>query len=431
MRIALLTAEYPPQPGGVGDYTRRLAQSLIAIGHDVAVITMYDQRLTICHVSSAPEDPPSALGKRTALHAPSAPSNWGWRCWHDIMAALDCLRPDLLHIQYQTGAYGMHPAINFLPWRLRQLPSYPPLIVTFHDLLEPYLFPKAGPLRRWVTLRLAQDAHAVIVTNEDDAQQLAHQGRQKALAFLPFSTRPPAPTSVIPIGSNIPCAPPPDYARHTWRERLGVGQDDFLVAYFGLVSPSKGLDILVDALALWRSARVSRLLVIGGAATAPQDRTFAAALQTQIERLGLAERVIRTGHVDEATVSAYLLAADCVALPFRDGASLRRGSLLAALGHGCAVVTTQDKLSKSGAPTDPGRADAQHVLFVPPGDAAALAAALLRLSIDDALQARLCKAAAAFGACFDWKKIALAHEELYERVIRPFRSGCSQLHKSL
>ncbi|MCG8351656.1 MAG: glycosyltransferase family 4 protein [Chloroflexales bacterium] len=431
MRIALLTAEYPPQPGGVGDYTRRLAQSLVEIGHDVAVITRDDERLTIHNVINSPEHTNPALGKRTKPHLHTAQLNWGWRCWGDIIAALDHLHPDLLHIQYQTGAYGMHPAVNLLPWRLKRLPGYPPLIVTFHDLLEPYLFPKAGLLRRWVTLHLAQDADAVIVTNADDAQQLAQHSQQRIPALLPRSTRPPAQMNVIPIGSNIPYAPPPDYARHAWRERLGVGQDDVLVAYFGLVSPSKGLDVLLDALALWHGAAVSRLLLIGGAATTPQDRAFAAAIQTQIERLDLTERVICTGHVDEAMVSAYLLTADCVALPFRDGASLRRGSLLAALGHGCAIVTTQGAQSQSRALTNTSLANEEHVLFVPPGDAAALTTALLRLSVDDALRARLRDAAAAFGARFDWKKIARGHETLYERIIRTVQASCSQLHKSL
>ncbi len=32
MRIALLSGEYPPQPGGIGDYTRRLSESLLARG---------------------------------------------------------------------------------------------------------------------------------------------------------------------------------------------------------------------------------------------------------------------------------------------------------------------------------------------------------------------------------------------------------------
>src|SRR4029450_12106477 len=99
-------------------------------------------------------------------------SSWGWRIGRDVRMALRHRRPDILHIQYQTGAYGMHPAINFLPWRLRRLPRRPAIVVTAHDLLPPYLFPKAGPLRDWVTRRLLADADAVVVTNQDDLSEV-------------------------------------------------------------------------------------------------------------------------------------------------------------------------------------------------------------------------------------------------------------------
>jgi glycogen synthase len=39
MRICLVTGEYPPQQGGVGDYTHELATALAALGADVTVLT--------------------------------------------------------------------------------------------------------------------------------------------------------------------------------------------------------------------------------------------------------------------------------------------------------------------------------------------------------------------------------------------------------
>ena len=39
MKIGLITGEYPPQQGGVGDFTRELARALIAAGHEAQVIT--------------------------------------------------------------------------------------------------------------------------------------------------------------------------------------------------------------------------------------------------------------------------------------------------------------------------------------------------------------------------------------------------------
>jgi glycogen synthase len=39
MRIGLITGEYSPDQGGVGDFTRELGKALAALSHDVHVIT--------------------------------------------------------------------------------------------------------------------------------------------------------------------------------------------------------------------------------------------------------------------------------------------------------------------------------------------------------------------------------------------------------
>lgn len=383
MQISFLTGEYPPEPGGVGDYTRRLAGALIARGAQCDVLTIQDGRL-VRYAAPATDAPPTPI---------RAGVDWSPRCWPAIRAALTQQRPDWLHIQYQTGAFALQPAINLLPWRLRRMPERPRIAVTFHDLLEPYLFPKAGRLRRWITLRLARDADAVIVTNAADAANLAGAGIDAHL---------------IPIGSNIPVAPPAGYRREAWRAALGVAPDELLVAYFGLLSPSKGVDTLIEALQRLPD-RPWRLLIIGGDATSPQDRAYAQQLDTLITQRSLAARVIRTGHSAPADVSAHLLAADCAALPFRDGASFRRGSLLAALAHGCPLITTTPAdTATAAALTAPPAA-----LLVPPEDSAALAAGLARLANDPALQGRLADGGRALAARFSWDSIAAQHEQCY------------------
>jgi glycosyltransferase involved in cell wall biosynthesis len=397
MRIAFLTGEYPPQPGGVGDYTRQLGRALAAEGHQVMALTIRDGCFVIYdQIMDRPDlaEPSFVTLQRVR---DSRPLTWSLRSWRYIRAAIHVWHPDWLHIQYQTGAYAMRASINLLPRYLRLFPDRPRIAVTFHDLLVPYLFPKAGPLRTWVNRRLAADSDVVVSTNAADAARLA-------------ALTPHGPTlATIPIGSNIAVAPPRKYRRAAWRERLGVRPDEFLVAYFGLLSRSKGADLLLDALSTLDSATPWQLLIIGGAATAPQDVAFAAELDSQITRLGLAPKVIRTGHVDTATVSAHLLSADCMALPFRDGASLRRGSLLAALAHGCPLLTTAPADQETAAALGDGRA----ALLVPPGDTAALAAALARLADSLDLRAALSSAGRAAAAPFGWPQIARQHAQIY------------------
>ncbi|PDW02560.1 glycosyltransferase family 4 protein [Candidatus Viridilinea mediisalina] len=385
MHITLLTGEYPPQPGGVGAYTQCLANALVARGQRITVLTIQAGSLLGLELGSNEPRLCLKLGQQLT---------WSHRCWPAIISALDQLQPTWLHIQYQTGAYAMAPGINLLPWRLRSLAGRPQLAVTFHDLLVPYLWPKAGPLRTWVNQRLAHDVDALVVTNAGDAAQVQQ--------WVP---RPPPAHYVIPIGSNIAVAPPPGYERDAWRAALGIAPEACLVAYFGLLSPSKGAEQLLAALA--QLAQPWHLLLIGGAATAPQDVAYANELRRQISALGLTARVHITGHVDDSYVSAHLLAADAVALPFRDGASFRRGSLLAALAHGCPVVTTYPQH-----PAD-HRLLTDAALLCPIDDPVALRNALQRLAADPALRRSLTAKGRNLAARFSWAQIAAEHERIY------------------
>ena len=199
-----------------------------------------------------------------------------------------------------------------------------------------------------------------------------------------------------------------------------------LIAYFGLISPSKGLHVLLDALT--KLPTRFRLVVVGGEATQPQDRAYAAEIRQRIEDRGMRERVMLTGHCTAEEVSAYLLAADLAALPFTDGASFRRGSLMAALAHGVPVVTTTDDRR----PTTDELSDAhgssfivhrledgQNVLLIPTDDAAALALMIERLAGDPALRARLGAGGRALAAQFSWERIAEQHEQLYTQLLAP------------
>lgn len=389
--LLLLSAEYPPTPGGVGDYTHRLGQALARRGHMVAVATIRDGMLTLL--------PFEQNGEQITSLVVGSMEQWGWGSLRTISTMLAAIRPRWLHVQYQTGAYGMHPAITFLPRWVHSQHAATSTAVTAHDLLPPFLFPKAGPLRGWVTRRLLTDADLAVTTNGDDYWRVAAwRGRR--------------PTCLVPIGSNIPVAPSPAYDRAMWRADLGVAEDTVLVAYFGLLSASKGLDVLIDALGHVPHAR---LLVIGGEAPAAHDQQYAQQIRALIAEEPLARQVIWVGHASEADVSGHLLAADVAALPFADGASFRRGSLLAALTHGVPIITTTPHSPLTSDIGGARLADGVNALLVPPGDAVALAGAIERLRTDSALRARIGAAGRALGGHFTWDAIAQHHETAYAR----------------
>jgi len=333
---------------------------------------------------------------------------------------LDRVNPDVVNIQYQAAAYGMHPAINLLPFFHRAVPT----VVTFHDLLVPYLFPKAGRVRWWANLALARFSRACITTNAQDAGRLA---AYPWMEWLPSrdavqATGRSKPSgkvylAQIPIGSNIVAdALPSDYDRLAWRRQLGLAEDALVLCYFGFLNNSKGGEELVEALdSLAQSGYNVALLMIGGAvgASDPTNRAYLDTVLKSIKGRDLRNRVIWTGYLEPPEVSASFAAADICVLPYRDGASFRRGSFMAALAHGMPTVTTNPQVAL------PELVHGENVWLVPPRDAKALSEALARLAGDDLLRKRLSAGALTLSKQFDWKLIAARTLEVYHAVAHP------------
>ena len=389
----MLTGEYPPQPGGVGDYTAQLAAALRALGHDVRVLT---------GVLPGAEDSTQPPAWRRVRR-------WGTGCWRVVQAALEASGANLLHVQYQAGAYQLEGAVNLLPlWLRRRRPGLR-TVTTFHDLRVPYLFPKAGPLRGLAVRALLRGSHGAIFA---DPLDLARAGPGPSRRW-------------IPVGSNIPCAPPAGYDRSATRRALGAEVGDLLIGYFGFLSSGKGAATVLRALRLLLDeGRSVRLVLIGATSGAsnPTDRLDEADAYALAEQLGLGPRVRSSGYVAPTEVSALLLACDLVALPYEDGASLRRGSLLAAFEHGRPIVTTTPAPGARGSGPR-SLVPERHFLAVPPNDPAALARAITRLADDPALAARLGSEAKKLAELCSWESIAAETAELYAEVRRTATGG--------
>lgn len=377
MRIGLVTGEYPPMQGGIAAHCRVLAQTLIAQGHSVAVFS--DERA----------DEPDARIRLTRK-----PGRWRGRTLRALNAWAIREELDVVNLHYQTAAYQMSPWVHFID----RYQTAAPLVTTFHDLRYPYLFPKAGRLRDWVVRRLARVSAGVIATNHEDASQLAAHPCH----------------ALIPIGSSVHTALPPGYDRDEWRSQAGADPETFLVGHFGFVNHSKGVDTLIESVArLRQSGMVIRLLMIGGrtGSSDPTNAATVAQIDAQIAVLGLADAVRWTGFVDDASASAYFDACDVIALPFRDGASYRRSSLMAAIAHTCPIITT-----KPAVPI-PTFINGQNLLLIAPENVPALSAALQVVARSPEQRDALRAGVRQLQKVFDWDAIARDNIAFFEQVI--------------
>jgi glycosyltransferase involved in cell wall biosynthesis len=359
--ILFVSGEYPPDVGGVGDYTQRLRAAL------------------------------GRQGWRTEVLSRGYVRRWDARSL--VALARAAPRRGLVHIQYQAGAYDLLGDVCLMPALLRRLRPGVRTVTTFHDVRVPYLFPRAGGLRQKAVRFLSRTSHAVVAADRRDLEALDG----------------PSPRHHhIPIGSNVACAPPRGYDRDAFRAQLGLASQDLVVVYFGLLNVSKGLDLLVDAFQAIRGhCPTARLLMLGGqtGASDPTDHVTAARIHGRLSPFGAS--IIRAGWLPPTELSAYLLSGDVALLPYADGASGRRGSLLACAEHALPIVSTL-----------PAAEEVSACIEAVQPTPVALAEAVLRIHAEPLRQRA---ASRALAERMSWPRIAAEHVTLYEHLLQAGR----------
>ncbi len=178
------------------------------------------------------------------------------------------------------------------------------------------------------------------------------------------------------------------------------------VLFVGRLVPYKGVDVLIDAMASVEAT----CLIVG-------DGPLRASLESHAASRGVSSRVRFLGGVSDADLAAHLHACDLFVLPSVTRQETFGVVQLEAMACGRPVVSTD---LETGVPWVN-----QHEttgLVVRPGDAAALAAALTRLSGDPVLRERFGAAGRARVASqFTVEAMTRATTALYEEVVRDAR----------
>jgi len=284
-------------------------------------------------------------------------------------------RPDVVHFQWLT----VQPLDVHLLAPLRRAGRGVPLVLTAHDVLPRE--PRPGQLD--AQRRLYERVDAVVVHSEHGAARLRGE--------LGID---PAKVHVIPHGAfdHFPATSAP---RPLPAELAAVPRERPVALCFGLLRPYKGIDVLLKA---WRGIDDAELWVVGLPkmdvaplhAAAPPNVRF-------VERF-----------VADDEIPAFFQRADLVVLPYRE--IDQSGVLFTALAFGSPLLLTE----VGGFPEIAAAGAAE---LVPPGDAAALHAALARLLADPAARARLAAAArAAADGPFSWDGVAARTLALYRSL---------------
>lgn len=289
---------------------------------------------------------------------------------------------DIVHYQWLT--------MPGLDWALLPPPALrtgtrattarPPQVLTFHER------PARGRIGVARERRVLSRMDAVVAHSEHAARRLREE-----LGFEADRT------TVIPHGALDYLTRLPD-ERSLPTELARV--EDPVVLCFGLIRPHKGVEVVLEA---FRSVPDAELWVVG-MPRMPLDgiRELAARVPDRV-------RVVPR-FIPDPEVPAYFRRADVVVLPHLNAE--QSGVLHIALAFGRPLVLS----AVGGFPEIAERDGAAHI--VPPGDPAALAAALNGLLADEQERRRLADAAAlAAAGPYSWDRIAAKTLDLYRSLL--------------
>ncbi|HEV7921000.1 MAG TPA: glycosyltransferase family 4 protein, partial [Thermoanaerobaculia bacterium] len=211
---------------------------------------------------------------------------------------------------------------------------------------------------------------------------------------------------VIPHGiPNVPFAGS--------KSRLGV-EGRPLILTFGLLSPDKGIEHVIDALPTILAHYPDAVYIVLGA-THPhiierQGETYRLMLEDRAKRLGVDGNVIfHNRFVSQAELSEFLAAADIYITPYLNPEQITSGTLAYALGAGKAVISTPYAYAKELLADDRG-------VLVPFRDASAIGREIVALLDDPEKRLELRRRAAAHSRAMLWPAVAESYLRSFERA---------------
>ncbi len=356
---ALITGEYPPQAGGVADYTRLLATALAERGERVHVF--------------APGPTATAEASADHPHVHRLRHGFSTRGLWDLDRAIRQLpQPRRLLLQYVPHAFGYR-ALNvpLAHWLAHRPDS--DLWTMFHEVA----FTRV-PRQRLRHRLLAR-------THEYMASRVVRASTRTFVSTLAWSNllRQLAPEAPSPTWLPVPSTVAIDVSAEetdATRRRLAGPSERPLVGHFGSGHPEILPIVHASILELAQRVRGVTAVIVGRDTATSSD-----GLRSRLQDLDC--RLVELGDSSPHEVATTLASCDVLLQPYPDGVSSRRTSLMAGLGVGAAVVTA------AGRSTEPRWTDSGAVRMAESPAPSDLADALAAMLQDADARRRLRRAA--------------------------------------
>ncbi|MFH1022229.1 MAG: glycosyltransferase family 4 protein [Planctomycetota bacterium] len=382
-RVAVI-GTYPPRLCGIGTFTYDLCEAIAGGFPDIHCFT-----LPVNDTETGYAYPPRARFEIAENELAS------YRSAADF---LNINNVDLVCLQHEYGIYGGMAGSHILTL-LRELRM--PVVTTLHTILR-----EPDPHQHRVMKELAQLSDRVVTMARTGADFLRniYGVPEDKIDFIPHG---------IP---DLPFVDPNFYKDH-----LGV-EGKMVLLTFGLLSPNKGIEVVIDALPEILKSHPQVVYIILGA-THPhvkrrEGEAYRLSLEQRAEDLGVNRNVIfHNRFVSLEELVEFIGMADIYITPYLNPAQMVSGTLAYTVGAGKAVVSAPYWYAEEILQEGRGR-------LVPFRDSAAVAAAVKDLLENEAERHAMRKRAYLFGREMIWSKVSHGYIDSFrkargERARRP------------
>ncbi len=234
---------------------------------------------------------------------------------------LNLRQPDVVCLQHEYGIFGGQRG-GFIVELVQNLKI--PLITTLHTVLR-----DPSPQERKVLLRLSELSQKLVVMSERGADFLrdVYHVPESKIALIHHGTL------------DVPFLDSDRY-----KSKI-VADDKLIILTFGLLSPGKGIEYMLDALPeIIRSHPEVIYFVVG--ATHPHmgaesGEDYRLSLHLRAKELGVADNIVFHGRfLERDELLEFIRAAEIYVTPYLNEAQIVSGTLAYAMGAGKAVVST-------------------------------------------------------------------------------------------
>lgn len=284
MKIIIISAAYPLR-GGIAHFAGSLYNEL-SKDHDVKVITFKRQYPSILFPGKSQLETGEASEKIPTEVLLDSINPYSWV---SVVKKIKAYRPELVIFKYWMPFFA--PCYGFIAKRLRKIKSVK-LLAICHNII-PH---EQRPGDKWLSNFFLKKIDYFVLLSEQVKNELHY------LVNNPKSTVLPHPVYSL-FGEGVD--------KQTAKEKLNL-DDGRYILFFGFIRNYKGLDILIESLALIDKSLNIKLIVAGEFYSDKQKYL------NLIDKLGLKNNIIlKSDFIPTTDVKYYFSAADAVILPYR------------------------------------------------------------------------------------------------------------------